>query len=77
MSVLALVFFSDLHTTIRARLVSSSRWMLIAASVEPRPAIPRDKPHLLHDAGRRELRFDDRWREGLGRDAVYRSLWML
>jgi len=57
--------------------VSSSRWMLIAASVEPRPAIPRDKPHLLHDAGRRELRFDDRWREGLGRDAVYRSLWML
>ncbi|MGH6809846.1 MAG: hypothetical protein ACREEJ_23835 [Ensifer adhaerens] len=77
MSVLALVFFSDLQANIRARLVSSGRSLLATASVEPPSAIPYDKPHLLRDVGLGDLRLDDCWREGIGRDPVYRSLWML
>ncbi|KOF18199.1 hypothetical protein AC244_15205 [Ensifer adhaerens] len=77
MSVLALVFFSDLQATLRTRLVPSGRSLLAAASVESPSAIPDDKPRLLRDAGLGDLRLDDCWREGIGRDPVYRSLWML
>ncbi|MNL83112.1 hypothetical protein D3C87_2106710 [compost metagenome] len=77
MSVLALVFFSDLQATVRAGLLSKGRLLLAAAPVAPPPAIPRDKPHLLRDAGLGDLRLDERWRGTTGRDAVYRSLWML
>lgn len=80
MSVLALAFFSDLQVTLRGRLLTTGRLLLAAASVEPQPAIPRGKPHLLrdaglviHDAGLDAVRADAGWRELAGRDAVYRS----
>lgn len=50
MSVLALVFFSDLQATLRTPL-SRVRRLLATASTEPPPAVPRGKPHLLRDAG--------------------------
>ncbi|MGF6173757.1 hypothetical protein [Ensifer sp. 4252] len=77
MSVLALAFFSDLQATIRARLLSKGRSLLAAACMEPPPAMPRDKPYLLRDAGLDHLRRAEQWRETMDRHAVYRSLWML
>ncbi|WP_312366731.1 hypothetical protein [Ensifer sp.] len=76
MSVLALAFFSDLQSTLRARLLSHGRSLLAAASM-PLPAIPNDKPHLLRDAGCAQLPFKDRWEERVSRDAVFRSHWLL
>lgn len=83
MSVLALVFFSDLQATLRTPL-SRVRRLLATASTEPPPAVPRGKPRLLRDAG---LVFHDApahvlqspvgWRHAADRNAVNRSHWML